>query len=154
MRIKSGSEILKNINKPLKREVINYIYENNNISNGNCLLYAEFIISLLINVTDTYAGDNVVIGDVKEKHFKWCWYKVLEGNNRISIVSPDKLYNYLFSFTENVFYDNPDKNDSLKDSMFNSWLFIFDTTIPKSKKDINTFLHAYDLFEKSFKING
>jgi hypothetical protein len=79
MRIKSGSEILKNINKPLKREVINYIYENNNISNGNCLLYAEFIISLLINVTDTYAGDNVVIGDVKEKHFKWCWYKVLEG---------------------------------------------------------------------------
>lgn len=147
MRIRKGSEILKNINKPLKREIINTIYENNGVNHTNCLLYAEFIISLLINVTDTYAGDDVVIGDIKEKHFKWCWDKVFDNK------TPDKLYIYLFSFTDKVFYNNPDKSDDTRDDIFNYWLYVFDTGTLKTKTDVNSFLYIYDLFEKSFNIN-
>mgnify|MGYP001565427811 FL=1 len=93
-------DFIEYISKNMEREDLILLYKINNITKERVDLFYDFTYSLNDLVFKTYMGDDITVGDDKNKHFNWCWGKVLESfkNEGIYFLSTKELYNYFLTF--------------------------------------------------------
>ena len=142
------------ITNPLSREGLELLYSSNNIKYEKCLLYGDFVISLLMLAFDTYMGDEVTNQDEQIQHFQWCWNKNIENfkSENIYFENPN-LYEYFLQFMLEVFYSIKDKKDyeNISNGLIVLWKDIFNYTKEKTNSDVDTLVEIYNIFEKSLK---
>lgn len=142
---------LSYLKTPLSRESISIIYDANNVNYDRCVLYGDFVVSLIYLVNDTYLGDNITSKDNQKKHFEWCWSKNIENFKSEGVqIESDKLYEYFIEYMFEVFYsvDKTKENDNIR-----IWEELFDYNRNRTQSDMDTFVEVYKIFEKSLK-NG
>ena len=119
-------------------------------------LYGDIFKSLNYVIVDTYMGDT---GDYKEtkitlsqedneRHFEWCWSKVLTDFKKENIIIKEKgeHKDYFKSFFDDTFYNHPDK--SVKESIPTFLFEVFDVNKPFSKSDLDILTELYKMLEK------
>lgn len=142
------------INNHMSRETISFMYSANNIRYEKCVLYGDFVQSLLMTIFDTYLGDDVTSIDEQFKHFQWCWETTIDKFEDEGIVIDNpKLYDYFLEFMIEVFYTNKEKtpSDFTDKSLLRIWNNIFDFSRPKTNSDIDAMIEIYAIFEKALK---
>lgn len=152
-----NKNFLAYVNTPMSKESIGVIYDANNIRYEKCVLYNDFVQSLLRLAFNTYLGDDVT--DIKEQltHFKWCWDKNIANFNLEGIIFDSKiLYEYFFEYMFEIFYSCKDKNnlEYIDKISLNMWADIFNYTKLKSNSDLDTLVEIYKIFEKAHKSSG
>ena len=112
---------LEYINTPMSKESVNMIFNINNIKFEKCVLYSDFVQSLLRLAFDTYLGDDVTSVEQQLNHFKWCWGKNL--NNFFSeglLFDSPNLYNYFLEFMLEVYYTiEKETGENIEKKFFN-----------------------------------
>jgi hypothetical protein len=100
---------------------------------------------------DTNSNETKIIltDDDDEKHFEWCWNKVLLNfkKENIEFSSEGEHYNYYLSFFKDTFYNK--KENKLRDSIGEFFKDLFDLEKPFTKSDLDMILSVYKLLEKS-----
>ena len=146
--------LLAYIHNPISFDNMIKIYNENNVNYDNCVLYGDFVQSLLGLIFDTYLGDEITNLENQLKHFDWCWNKTINNFKKEGLNFRDiNLYQYFLEFTLEVFYydTKKDSEDNLNKSLLVIWYNIFDYNKEKTNADIDTLLELYKIFEKSFK---
>ncbi len=133
---------------PITSESIAILYGANRITYERCVLYSDFIKSLLMIVFDTYMGDDVTSDTDKINHFNWCWNKNLSNFKKEGItIGNEKIYLYLSDFLFEVYYPITNKFDPLiQGNIIKLWEYIFDYNNTKSESDVDTLIEVYKLF--------
>jgi len=144
-------QFLKYIGTPLTKEEMMLLYKANNIKYDRCELYRDFIATLNMFIVNTYLGDDVMESDIDiKKHFLWCYNKVVEDFTKegIPFKKSNDLKLYLFTFYNDVFYEDKDKNqvNEKLDILPNLCL---NYRRVKSRSDIDITTELYKLFDKS-----
>ena len=151
-------EFLSYIREPLSQKSMSVLYNANHIRYDRCMLYGDFVTSLLWLMFDTYMGDDVTNSEKQIEHFKWYWKKNIINFENENIIfdgynnNGKKLYNYFLEFALDIFYNHPkDKEWDVATKVTTLWVNIFDYTASKSRSDVDSFIELYTLFEKSIK---
>lgn len=144
-------QFLKYIGTPLTKEEMMLLYKANNIKYDRCELYRDFIATLNMFIVNTYLGDDVMESDIDiKKHFLWCYNKVVEDFTKegIPFKKSNDLKLYLFTYYNDVFYEDKDKNqvNEKLDILPNLCL---NYRRVKSRSDIDITTELYKLFDKS-----
>lgn len=143
------------ISKDMRKEDMLLLYKINDIKKEMMELLSDFVFSLNELILTTYMGDDITIGENREKHFKWCWDKVigsfkLEG---IYFLEPIELYSYFLFFYKESFYDE-EKDDNQDISGIGSyWENILDYNKVKTMSEYESLVELYKIFRKSFVVN-
>ena len=139
----------------MKKEDLLLLYKINNVTPERLELFSDFIFSLNELITQTYMGDDVTVGDDRNKHFKWCWKKVIESfkEERIYFIDSIELFNYFQEFYKESFYDEEDKNKEIITKLDSFWNDLFNFNKEKTMSEYETLLELYKIFNKSFIVN-
>jgi len=147
------------LTQPISSEDIELWTSVNNIIPEKLNLFSDFINTLYIIVVETYLGEsddnrdtNIEFTDEdKKNHFKWCW------NKTVSIFSKENIlfeingehYDYFYSFFEDVFYKQTEKQIRESLDLFLHDLFNFNN--PHTKSDLDIISAIYKLLETNTK---
>jgi hypothetical protein len=147
------------IAKPVDFDDVEIWFRANNITYEKLELFSDFSLSLYYLMFTTYLGMDtnsnetkiVLTDDDDEKHFEWCWNKVLSNFKKESIeFTPNgEHYDYYLSFFKDTFYNK--KENKLRDSIGEFFKDLFDIEKPFTKSDLDMILSMYKLLEKSIK---
>ena len=137
-----------------KDEVIIWLNVHN-MSYEKIELYGDIFKSLNHIIVDTYMGDvegetKIYLSqDDKEKHFEWCWNKLLKDfeSENIYIKKEGEHKDYFKDFFLDSFYNQGQTNVKLSIPQFLNDVFDVDKNFSKSDLDILTEL--YKLIEKN-----
>ena len=142
--------------KELSSEQISYLNAINNITSDRSDLFKEFATSLTYIITDTYLGDDTIFDEeTKLVHFNWCWDTNIKNfkEENICIQSKGEHYYYFLNYFDDVFYDNPKKNDELTERLIYSWEESINIDRPKTKSDYDLFCEIFKTIDKYFLKN-
>ena len=146
---------LSYIKTPLSENSIAVLYSANNIRYEKCLLFSDYVQSLLSLIFDTYMGDDITSDDDKIKHFQWCWYKNIENFQEEGIHFGDtgNSYNYFLEFMMEVFYTIGGKENKkhIPITIQTLWLSVFSYNRMKTRSDMDNFVEIYGILDKSLK---
>lgn len=145
------SEFLRYVLRPLTEEELILLYKANNICYERCVLYSEFIQTLMDLVKHTYLGDDVITNNKeKESHFNWCFNKVVSNfkTELISFSKTSDVYELLYSYCFDFFYNEKDK-ENMDDKIVKYWAHIFKYSAIKTKSELDTMVDVYKILEKS-----
>lgn len=148
-------DFIEYISKNMEREDLILLYKINNITKERVDLFYDFTYSLNDLIFTTYMGDDITIGDDKNKHFNWCWSKVLESFKKegIYFLTTKELHNYFLTFYQESFYEEKNKT-SLNGGKLNSfWESLFSFNRVKTMSEYESLLELYKIFNKSFMVN-
>ena len=122
-------------------------------------LYADFCLSLLRLIQQTYLGNefentrNKIVLSRKEKdlHFEWCWKKILNNFEKegIRFKVKGEHQDYMKEFFDEVFYEQ--KEEQIVENIGEFFTSLFDEEKPFTKSDLNMITEIYKLFEKSYE---
>lgn len=153
--IDNAHRFLDYINTPLNPDMINSLYSTCNIIYERCHLYHDYIQSLVAIVFETYLGDEVTDEDNRIKHFEWAWNKNIDNfkQENINFTSYDEFYQYFLNFFIETFYSipNKDNNPDLRVNTSKLWSYLFNSTINKTRSDMDMLIEIYGLFSKSLE---
>lgn len=143
------------ISKDMRKEDMLLLYKINDVKREVMELLSDFVFSLNELIITTYLGDDITVGENKEKHFKWCWDKVLasfklEG---IYFLEPIELYNYFFTFYQESFYEEEKDNNEEINTIGSYWEGILDYSRVKTMSEYESLVELYKIFRKSFVVN-
>ncbi len=148
-------EFLSYIKTPLSENSIAVLYSANNIRYEKCLLFSDYVQSLLTLIFDTYMGDDITSDDDKFKHFEWCWNKNIENfkDEGIHFGTTNSSYNYFLEFMMEVFYTITTKGgkEHIPITIRTLWLSVFSYNRMKTRSDMDNFIEIYGILEKSLK---
>lgn len=153
MRNKKTDKFLKYVNTPLSKESVSLLYAANNIKYDRCIIYLDFILTLMILIDNTYMGDELTKGDDVLKHFDWCWYKTIEmfSEEDIFFDHSKELYDYFLNFMLEVYYGKENKipkEEALK-NIIKHWNSVFGYNNIKTQAEVDMFIELYHLFDKT-----
>ena len=148
-------DFIEYISKNMEREDLILLYKINNITKERVDLFYDFTYSLNDLVFKTYMGDDITVGDDKNKHFNWCWDKVLESfkNEGIYFLSTKELYNYFLMFYQESSYEEKNKTPLNGNKLNNFWESLFSFNKVKTMSEYESLLELYKIFNKSFMVN-
>jgi hypothetical protein len=150
-------EFLSYIKTPLSDDSIAVLYSANNIRYEKCLLFSDYVQSLLTLIFDTYLGDDFTSDEEKINHFKWCWDKNIKNfiEEDIWFYSSRESFDYFSEFMREVFYELPDKEGKKNPQVTirSLWVSVFSYNNSKSRSDMDNFVEIYNILDKSLK-NG
>lgn len=145
------------VTKPLNPDDVDIWFRVNNIIPEKLELFSDFSHSLNITIVDTYLGDELKNNETKinltkednEKHFDWCWDKVISNfkKEKIQFNKKGDHYEYFKQFFEDVFYNQ--KDEIVKKSVSKFFNDIFDLNKPFTKSDLDMILVIYKCLDKS-----
>ncbi len=144
--------LLAYIRNPMSKESIVILYDSHNIRYEKCILYNDFVQSLLLMVFETYMGDEVTNLNQQINHFKWCWEKNYSNFCREGIIFESIfLYDYFLQYTLEVFYSEKDKTKlhSIESNCLHLWTEIFNYNRIKTQAEMDTLIEIYRLFDDS-----
>lgn len=141
------------IKTPLSSESLDLLYSANKVRIENVILYSDFSQSLIDLIFETYLGDDEIkmSNEDNYNHFTWCWDKTINNFKKegIDFTKNNKLKSHYFDFIDLTYYQHKNKNTRLISNNKKVWVEIFDTTIIKTRSEVDTFLSFYELFSKS-----
>ena len=148
-------DFIEYISKNMEREDLILLYKINNITKERVDLSYDFTYSLNDLIFKTYMGDDITVGDDKDKHFSWCWDKVLESFKKegIYFLSTKELYNYFLTFYQESFYEEKNKTLLSGDKINSFWESLFSFNKVKTMSEYESLLELYKIFNKSFMVN-
>jgi hypothetical protein len=110
-------------------------------------------------IIKTYLGENdtpndtkiTLTEDDKEKHFDWCWKKLLDNFKKegITFLTRGEHYEYYKSFFFEVFYNQ--KEEHLRNSVGRFFDELFDMDKGFTKSDLDMVSTIYKYLDKSIK---
>ena len=146
-------EFLKYIRDPLAQSEIDRWIKVNGITIEMSSLLFDFISSLYSLVNETYLGeDYVTTNEDRDKHFDWCWSKVINNFEKESIYFNDygEHYEYFRVFFEDTFYNNPKPNVIHRVRLF--FTELFEPPIGKrTKSELDVYSEMYKIIENNLK---
>jgi len=153
-KIGGAIDFIEYISKDMEKDDLLLLYRINNIKKERLEMFSDFIYSLNELVVTTYMGDDITLGENKDKHFKWCWGKVINSFKMegIYFLETKELYGYFSTFYQESFYEEEKEEVRVsKIGLFWDELFEFNKT--KTMSEYETLLEIYKIFNKSFIVN-
>jgi hypothetical protein len=148
------------ISKPLNPEDITLWFNVNNIIVEKLDLFFDFTASLTFLINETYLGgfdvktETTIIlsDDEKNKHFEWCWGKVIENfeKEKINFNSDGEHKEYFYNFFIEAFYTQ--KNDVVRNSIDIFYKNIFNISSQYTKSDLDMLTELYKKLDKNLNI--
>jgi len=145
------------ITKPLDPDDVDIWFKANNIIPEKLELFSDFSHSLNITIVDTFLGEELNSSETKitltkednEKHFDWCWNKVIDNfkKEKIKFTKKGEHYDYFKQFFEDVFYEQ--KDDVVKKSVGSFFEDLFDLNKPFTKSDLDMIQAIYKCLDKN-----
>ena len=145
------------ISKPISKDDVDIWFRANNMIFEKINLYSDFSHTLNDLINETYLGYEVdssetkisVNDDDNEKHFKWCWNKVMDNFSKEKIVfnRQGEHFDYFKTFFTDVFYKQ--KERKVRDSISLFMDDLFDLDKPFTKSDLDMITTVYKLLEKN-----
>lgn len=145
---------LSYIKTPLSEDSVAVLYSANNIRYEKCLLFSDFVQSLLTLIFDTYMGDDFTSDQDKVNHFKWCWNKNIDNFKEEGIYFNESKegYDYFLEFMMEVFYMLNDKdNRNVPITIRTLWISVFSYNKLKTRSDMDNFIEIYKILDESLK---
>lgn len=146
------------ITLPVPEDEAEVWFNVNNMIIEKRQLYADFCLSLLKLVEETYLGnefDNstnkiILTKEEKDSHFDWCWKKVIESfeKENIKFKVNGEHRDYMKEFLDEVFYDQ--QEEQVVKNVYEFLVSLFDEEKSFTKSDLNMLTEIYKLFEKSY----
>jgi hypothetical protein len=147
------------VTKPLNPEDVDVWFKSNNIIPEKIELYHDFTQSLCHLISDTYFGHDRQNNETKiimseednDKHFKWCWDKVIINFGKESILfeTEGEHFNYFKSFFFEIFYN---QNETMvRESVTDFFDELFDLDRGFTKSDLDMITSIYKALEKNLK---
>lgn len=146
------------ITLPVPEDEAEVWFNVNNMIIEKRQLYADFCLSLLKLVEETYLGnefDNstnkiILTKEEKDSHFDWCWKKIIEGfeKENIKFKVNGEHRDYMKEFLDEVFYDQ--QEEQVVKNVYEFLVSLFDEEKFFTKSDLNMLTEIYKLFEKSY----
>jgi len=142
---------------PVPDDEVEIWFNVNNMTIEKRQLYADFCLSLVYLINETYLGEeinktNPLTLSQKEKndHFEWCWKKTINSFTKegLKLKYDGEHKEYFKEFFDEVFYNQKDDNIITNFPKFLESLFNEETTYTQS--DLNMLTEMYKLFEKSY----
>jgi hypothetical protein len=147
------------LTKPILPEDVLVWFEANNIIYEKLELFSDFSLSLHDLIMQTYLGENDTPNDTKitltedddEKHFNWCWLKLLTNFEKEGIMfsNDGDHYDYYKSFFFEIFYNQ--KEDHLRNSVGHFFEELFDMDKGFTKSDLDMVSTIYKYLDKNIK---
>jgi hypothetical protein len=147
------------VTKPISPEDVDVWFRSNNMIIEKIELYHDFTRSLYDLMMDTYFGHDNKNNETKismsdednEKHFKWCWSKVISNFEKESIRFEEtgEHYDYFKSFFDEIFYDQ--KESIIRESVGDFFTELFDINKGFTKSDLDMVTSIYRALEKNIK---
>jgi len=147
-------KFLSYIKTPLSEDSVAVLYSANNIRYEKCLLFNDFVQSLLTLIFDTYMGDDFTSDEDKVNHFKWCWNKNINNfkEEGIHFNESKEAYDYFLEFMMEVFYMLNDKdNRNVPITIRTLWISVFSYNKLKTRSDMDNFIEIYKILDESLK---
>lgn len=148
-------DFIEYISKSMEKEDLLLLYKINNITQERLELFSDFVFSLNELILTTYMGDDITNVEDRNKHFKWCWDRVISSfkEERIYFIDTNELFSYFKEFYKESFYDEIDKNRDNISKIGNFWESLFNYNESKTMSEYETLLELYKIFNKSFMVN-
>lgn len=149
--LKNVIDLIDFVYRPVEKEEVLYLYKINNVNQQRVELYLDFILSLYKTVTTTHLGDDTMGGEDNQKHFNWCWQKVLNSFKLEDITFKDnEEFNTYFNevFLE-FFYEVDDKSENNIKPFLDLYIHNFTYNSIKTKSELESFFDLYKIFDKS-----
>jgi|688.fasta_scaffold25956_11 hypothetical protein len=149
------------ISKPVDKEDLQLWIDGNNICYNKFDLFNDFVSSLVNLIYDTYLGNdenkttNIRLdNEDNEKHFDWCWSKVIDNFAKEEIYFENKGEHYEFfkGFIIETFY-----NQQLKEVRFSLSRFfdeIFNLDGVHTMSDLDLLKQIYRSLDKNLENNN
>jgi hypothetical protein len=147
-------DFIEYISRDMRKEDMLLLYKINNIKKEKLEMLSDFVFSLNELVITTYMGDDITIGENKEKHFRWCWEKVVGSFKKegVYFLEYDELYNYFLTFYQESFYEEEKEYEKIKD-IGTFWEGLLDFRKTKTMSEYESLVEIYKIFNKSFIVN-
>ena len=86
-----------------------------------------------------------------DKHFEWCWNKIVIGFSKENIIFESKgdHYDYFKTFFDDIFYNQ--KEEKVRKSIGHFFNDLFDMKKSFTKSDLDMIVTIYKLLEKNMK---
>lgn len=147
------------ISKPMKPEDVDIWLRVNNIIPEKLELFSDFSHTLNMIIVETYLGEPPPSNETKititnednDKHFEWCWNKVINGflKENITFESKGDHYDYFKTFFDDIFYNQ--KEEKVRKSIGHFFNDLFDMKKSFTKSDLDMIVTIYKLLEKNMK---
>ena len=147
------------ISKPMKPDDVDIWLRVNNIVPEKLELFSDFAHSLNIIIIETYLGEPPPSNETKititdednDKHFEWCWNKIVIGFSKENIIFESKgdHYDYFKTFFDDIFYNQ--KEEKVRKSIGHFFNDLFDMKKSFTKSDLDMIVTIYKLLEKNIK---
>jgi hypothetical protein len=147
------------ISKPMKPDDVDIWLRVNNIVPEKLELFSDFAHSLNIIIIETYLGEPPPSNETKititdednDKHFEWCWNKIVIGFSKENIIFESKgdHYDYFKTFFDDIFYNQ--KEEKVRKSIGHFFNDLFDMKKSFTKSDLDMIVTIYKLLEKNMK---
>ena len=154
-RILKSIDFIEYISKPMEKKEIFLLLKINGFIRERGELLLDFIESILQKIIKTYLGDDLMSLEDKKKHFDWCWDSVLVdfGKEHIFFNKKGNLYEYLYSFFNEVFYVEKNKSEKVFEKTLYFIINSFNYKKLNTKSELDNYLDLYKIFNKSFKVS-
>ena len=148
------------ISKPVDSEDLQLWIDGNGICFQKFDLFNDFVSSLVSLVYETYLGDditsstNIKLGEEdNEKHFDWCWNKVIENFSKEEIFfnKMGEHYDFFKGFLIETFYNQ--KINAVKFSLEKFFEEIFNLEGPHTLSDLDLLKQIYFTLNKNLNNN-
>ena len=148
------------ISKPMKPDDVDIWLRVNNIVPEKLELFSDFAHSLNIIIIETYLGEPPPSNETKititdednDKHFEWCWNKIVIGFSKENIIFESKgdHYDYFKTFFDDIFYNQ--KEEKVRKSIGHFFNDLFDMKKSFTKSDLDMIGILYKLLDKSLNV--
>lgn len=148
----------KYISKPIPSDDVDVWFKINNIIPEKLELFYDFSYSLNMLIIETYLGENntsetkiELSSDDNEKHFQWCFNKVIDNFSKegIKIKKKGEHYDYFKTFFYDVFYNQKEKK--VRKSIGEFFNELFDLNKPFTKSDLDMIGVIYKILDKNLE---
>lgn len=147
--MEKGYEFLNYFKKKLPKEEIESYYKISKIEEPKVVLLCNIVTSLFTLISDTYLGDDIMDNDDRDKHFEWCWNKLINDFNVVNIDLEDKkkFKNWIKDTCFEIFYNDESKEkEKTLNSMKILWESILNMNDLKTKSDIDLLIDVYKFY--------
>jgi len=154
-RLDKAKDFIEYISKKMERDDLHLLYRINNITKERIELFYDFVYSLNELVITTYLGDEITTKEDRDKHFKWCWEKVIDAFKKegIYFITVTELYNYFITFFQESFYEEKHKTTRKSNKLKSFWDDLFSFSKVKTMSEYESLLELYKIFNRSFMVN-
>lgn len=154
-RLDKAKDFIEYISKKMERDDLHLLYRINNITKERIELFYDFVYSLNELVITTYLGDDITTKEDRDKHFKWCWEKVIDAFKKegIYFITVTELYNYFITFFQESFYEEKIKTTRKANKLKSFWADLFSFSKVKTMSEYESLLELYKIFNRSFMVN-